>query len=194
MAGRPKHYKDEELIDRAIEAFWLKGYTATSAKDLLKVMDIGQGSFYLSFKGGKKELYKKSLIRFSKKNLKQFDDEIHHSADPIKYIKDFFLSITDRTIQQKYNGCYLGNSIVELSNLDEDTKLLSVELLSKLKNSFEKGLATAIEKGTLDRKKSPSLIAMYLINLWNGVNVSFRMYPENKEIKEMISLSLQILD
>lgn len=194
MAGRPKHYQDEELIDRAIEVFWQKGYNAASAQDLLKAMDIGQGSFYRSFPGGKKELYQKSLNRFLEKRIKEFHQGLGQSEDPIEFIKEFFYAVADRPTIKKSSGCYLGNTVVELSNIDEETKLLSVALLSKMKDGFEKALKKAQVVGKLDANKSPKTIALYLINLWNGINVTQRMYPQKKQLLEVLKMNLQILD
>ncbi len=194
MAGRPKHYADEELIDRATTVFWQKGYTAASAQDLMKAMDIGQGSFYRAFPGGKKELYQKSLRRFLEVSIGQFYTRLNESTDAIQFIKDFFYAIPIRTQQEKNNGCYLGNALIELSNLDEETKVISVELLVKLKEGFEKAIKRAIKEGQLSSDKSPKTLAIYLINLWNGINVTQRMYPQKKQIEEVLNLSLKILD
>ena len=194
MAGRPKHYSDEELLDAAIGVFWQKGYTAASAQDLMEAMDIGQGSFYRSFPGGKKELYQKSLSRFLQSAIKQFHEGLDSSVDPHQFIKDFFYRVVERSEQEKMNGCYLGNALVESSNLDEDTKLLSSELLSELKNGFEKALIAVQKMGKIGTQKSAPVLAAHLINLWNGLNVTQRMGLDSRELKELIDLNLQVLD
>lgn len=194
MAGRPKHYRDEELIDRATKVFWQKGYTAASAQDLMKAMDIGQGSFYRSFPGGKKELYQKSLGRFLEASIKNFNHNLKESECPIQFIKDFFYAIPIRSTEQKGQGCYLGNSIVELSNIDEDTKLMSVDLLKKLKDGFEKALVQAQKETKLSAEKSPKVFALFLINLWNGINITQRMNPQKKQMMELIEVNLRILE
>jgi len=185
MAGRPKIYSDEELIDRATKVFWEKGYNAASAKDLLKGMDIGQGSFYRSFPGGKRELYQKSL--------RNFHISLEQSKCPITFIRDFFTNIPKRSMNEINNGCYLGNSIVELSNLDGESLKIANNLLKKLKDGFEKALTMAKHQGKLNIDKSPKLLALYLINLWNGINVTQRMNFSKKEIKQVLDLNLNIL-
>lgn len=194
MAGRPKHNTDDELIDRAIKVFWEKGYHAASAKDLLKGMDIGQGSFYRSFPGGKKELYQKSMIRFLEKANKAYFKGLEESDCPITHVQNFFNVIPLRNKEEMYNGCYLGNAIVELSNLDEESIRIATNLLNKLKDGFEKALVMAQEEGKLDSGKSPRTLALYLINLWNGINVTNRMNFSKKELKSVLGLSLQVLD
>lgn len=174
--------------------FWQKGYTAALGQDLTKTMEIGQGSFYRSFPGGKKELYQKSLNRFLEVSIRGFNKNFKESECPIKFIKDFFYAIPMRSIEEKGQGCYLGNAIVELSNIDEETKLISADLLKKLKDGFEKALIKAQKEGKLDADKSPKTLALFLINLWNGINVTQRMYPQKQQITEILKLNLQLLE
>ena len=159
MAGRPKHYQEEELISRATEVFWQKGYTAASAQDLMKAMDIGQGSFYRVFPGGKKELYQKTIKYFLENSIKTFHRKLEDSENPIEFIKDFFYAILQRMPQKEQDGCYLGNAIVELSNLDEETKSIAAQQLNLLKTGFEKALSMAQNKGLLSTDNSPQLLA-----------------------------------
>jgi TetR/AcrR family transcriptional repressor of nem operon len=194
MAGRPKHYQEEELIDRAMKVFWKNGYNASSAQDLMQAMDVGQGSFYRTFRDGKKDLYQRSLKKFLEEPIKLFYEKLDQAENPIQFIKDFFYKITTNSSDQNQNGCYLGNAIVELSNLDEDTKLIASEQLNKLKEGFEKALVLAQEKGLLGKEQSTHLLALCLINLWNGINVTQRMEPSKEEIMSLLELNLKILD
>ena len=194
MAGRPKHFENEELIDKAMPIFWAKGYTATSAQDLLKAMEIGQGSFYRAFPGGKKELYQLSLLQFITNTTTKFNTALEETTHPIKFIESFFENIAIRSAQNMKNGCYLGNAIVEMSNVDEDTKVLSAKHLLKLQTGFENALVKAQDLKLLDNNKDPKILATYLLNLWNGLNVTLRMITDEKDIKALIKLNLEILE
>ncbi|RKR07977.1 TetR family transcriptional regulator [Maribacter vaceletii] len=194
MVGRPKHYPEKILINKATEVFWKKGYTASSAQDLMKAMDIGQGSFYRTFPGGKNELYQKTLNLFLEQSIKLFYERIAAAENPVQFIKDFFYAITLRTNDKKENGCYLGNAIVESSNLDENSKLIATKQLIKLQKGFEKALEKAQSLEMLSAQNSPKLLAAYLINLWNGINVTQRMNLTNKEMAKLLELNLQILN
>lgn len=193
MAGRPKYYNEDELIDRATIVFREKGYNAASAQDLMKAMGIGQGSLYRSFPGGKEELFKKSQNKFFSQAIARFHKNLDASKDPIVYIKNFFYVLIERTKQEKENGCYLGNAIVELSNLDEDAKMIYANNLAQLKDGFKKALIRAKKEGLLSEEKSPEALAFHLINFWNGVNITQRMDTNKEEIKTLIDLNLQVL-
>ena len=53
----------EQALDKAMLLFWKNGYTRTSLRDLLKVMGIGEGSFYNTIKS-KKRLFLECLRRY----------------------------------------------------------------------------------------------------------------------------------
>ncbi len=193
MAGRPKYYTEEELLDKAIKVFWKKGYTATSAKELFAGLGVGQGSLYNAFPGGKKELFQKSLARFLEVSIRSFHAELDQSACAIKFLKDFFAQVHFRDANEISNGCYLGNSTVEFANLDIETQVMSSDLLKKLQNGFEKALRRAQQEGKLSSDKSPKIIALYLMNLWNGLNVTQRMNISRSEMKELLKMNLAVL-
>lgn len=193
MSGRPKIFDEKDVIRKASEIFWKKGYEASSAEEVLQAMNMGKGSFYLHFKGGKKELYQRSLELFSTEAMEQFYKNLSQGPDEIDFLKQFILSLSDASNDRKQKGCYLGNGIVEMSNLDVKTKDQAGALLNKLEAAFVKIITEAQKTGRLKTQVSPTLLAKYLINLRNGINVTSRTEKNAKVFKEMIELSLEIL-
>lgn len=193
MAGRPKIFDTEEVIAKATEVFWARGYEAASTEELLAAMGIGKGSFYLAFKGGKKELYEKVLERFSREALNRFRKELAASSDPIAAIRALFLSIASTTKRVHQKGCIFGNTIAELSNSDVLLMEKAVHLLQELEEIFCQAIRTAQESGRLQNREQPELLARNLITLWNGLGITRRMYPDNKVLSAIIDMQLQFL-
>lgn len=193
MVGRPKIFDEKDVIRKASEVFWKKGYEASSAEELLAAMHMGKGSFYLHFKGGKKELYQRSLDLFSEEAMERFNKGLAAAPDEIQFLKSFILSLAELPKERKLNGCYLGNGIVEMSNLDPETKDRAGVLLNKLEKAFATIIKRAQDNGKLKTKLNHQLLAKYLINLRNGIVVTARTEKDTKQLKEMIELSLEIL-
>ncbi|HTF80199.1 MAG TPA: TetR/AcrR family transcriptional regulator [Cytophagales bacterium] len=194
MSGRPKIYEETEVIDKAIAVFWQKGYEAASADALLAAMGIGKGSFYLQFKGGKKELFDKSLEQFAKRSSEQFQTALAKAPDPVDFIRGFFLALADAPVERQLNGCYLGNAVMEMTHIDKDMQQKAVHLLAQLEQRFREIIGQAQQTGRISSSLSPELLARTLINLWNGINVTRRMYPQDTSIRTVIELQLKILD
>lgn len=193
-AGRPKGFDEDEVLDKAMGVFWAKGYEAASAEVLLAAMGIGKGSFYLAFKGGKRELYGKTLERRSRRGLEKFDAGLAEAEDPVRYLKDFFLALADSGKDRRLLGCYLGNALVEMSALDSGLRTQASHLLAKLEGRFRDILRRAREDGRIRSREEPEILAAHLINLWNGLNVTRRMPSQEKNIRALVELNFRPLE
>jgi TetR/AcrR family transcriptional regulator, transcriptional repressor for nem operon len=193
MAGRNKIFNEEEVIDRAIEIFWQRGYEPSSTDELLAAMGIGKGSFYHSFPGGKKELFEKALDQFSKSELAKFRAKLQSTDQPLEEIRNFFRSICDSEIEAHEKGCFLGNTIAELSNTDYELKNKAVQLLRELEITFYGIIKETQKKNQITNPAKPELLAKYLINLWNGLGITRRMNPDKIILRELVEMQLEVL-
>lgn len=193
MAGRPKIFDEKEVVEKAVNVFWTKGYEAASADELLEAMGIGKGSFYLAFKGGKKELYEKSLTQYAERFNRQFLHDISVSEDPVQLIREFFMALADDPKSKQMKGCYIGNALVQLSDGDADTKLIAAGLLSGFEGIFTDVIRKAQQQKKLKNNSRPEVLGKYLINLWNGVNVTRRSNPGDQHLKDVLEMSLEVL-
>lgn len=194
MAGRPRIYDEVQIIDKAINVFWDKCYDAASADELLAAMGIGKGSFYLNFKGGKQELYEKSVKRFADKFRKKIEQEMSESGDEIGCIKQLFLAEANQSPERKNRGCYIGNALIQLSVKDTHMRKIADNVLNELRQLFAKVIRNAQEKGQIKNKDNAEVLAWHLINLWNGINVTKRMSQSPEELLSLIELNLRLLE
>lgn len=192
MKGRPAIYDNDQVIKDAQQVFWEKGYTATSLSDLVSVTGMGSGSFYNAFKGGKKEVFLKT-IRQRRQDFKRFTDELERSDAPIDLIKSFFISLAKADEQSYLKGCIISNTIVEMTFIDEKLQQEAVEILKDVEQLYTNTIRTAQEAGTLSTQTDPQILGRYLITLYNGFHILRRMYPNQEILQEQIDMQLQIL-
>jgi len=193
MSGRPKIFNEEEVINKAIEVFWKYGYEASSTEVLLDAMGIGKSSFYLEFKGGKKELFERAMVQRSRLSLEGIEKGYRDAENKIEYLKSLFYSIADTKLARHQNGCLLGNAIAELSNREIDLKDVAASLLVKLEQLFLKIIKECQANGTLKTKEKPEMLARHLLSIWNGLNISVRVYSNKKVLLPLIEKQLEIL-
>lgn len=193
MAGRPKIYDETDAIRKATTIFWKKGYEASSTEDLLAAMGIGKGSFYLHFKDGKRELFKRSLDLFSVEAMKRFNDRLSGADDEIKFLKEYFMSLADSTAEQRQKGCYLGNAIVEMSNIDPRLRAHAAALMDRLEQAFRNIIEKAQASNRIKNRTDARLLAKYLVNLRNGIFVTMRSENNKEDLKALIKQSLDII-
>ncbi|WP_185937046.1 TetR/AcrR family transcriptional regulator [Chitinophaga polysaccharea] len=194
MSGRPKIFDDQEVLSKAADVFWRQGYEATSTEDLLEAMGIGKGSFYLAFKGGKKELYERALALRSDQAMARFRRELDAADDPVEYIREFFRRVAHSTRAKHQNGCIFGNAVAELSNIENPMMKRAATHLQGLEALFLDALLRGKKQGTLHSKLEPAVLARLLLNNWNGLGITRRIYPDNDALSELIETQLKVLD
>lgn len=176
---RKKEFDVGEVVHKAMEAFWDRGYEATSLNDLLKCMKIQRASLYNAF-GDKHTLFLDALRRY---------DSVIHQPDMAKRLKmssprQAILSLFDDTITMVVehgarNGCFLINTALEMSPHDEEVAEFIRKALTHTEQQFfrkliEKGRAN----GEIDKSVVPSQTARALLSLFIGLTVFSRSRPE----------------
>ncbi len=194
MAGRPRKFDERDILMKAAMLFWKKGYEGTSSEELLEAMGIGKGSFYLHFKDGKREVFIKSLTLLADESLRSFEKELQNADDKIELIKEHFYRRLELNGEQRNYGCFMGNTLVELTNTDDRFQYWASDYLKKRENQYRKVIEEAQQAERIISKEDPAIIAKLLTNLWNGMNISKRMQGDEILLKKAIDLNLKILD
>lgn len=193
MAGRPKIFDQQTALEKASKLFWEKGYEATSLDDLISVMGIQKGSFYHSF-GSKKLLFIETIKLYEKISFEEYEKLLKETENPIELIKAFFLHCADSPKSEHLKGCFAGNTLAELTGIDEELTRNAKEYLKKLENIFFEQISIAQNNKTIKNKTEPKILARYLLNLWNGINITRRIYQSNEDLKPLIEFQLSILN
>ena len=193
MAGRPKIFDKKEVIDKAAGLFWSRGYEAASTDELLAAMGIGKGSFYLAFPDGKRELFEKALEQFNNHTLVKLQAALEKTDKPAAEIRKFFRDMAHAPKEEHTKGCFMGNTVAELSNIDHQLKLKAVKRLKQLEELFYHAVIKALENGELKTKEDPAVLARYLLTMWNGLNITRRIYTDAGILTSLIEMQLKVL-
>lgn len=193
MKGRPNIFHNKEIILKAQEIFWRKGFNATSMSDLSKATGAGAGTLYNTFKGGKKELFKASLQQ-RKEALDDFRTRLENSEHPVKLIKDFFLGVATGSIESHLKGCIVANTLVEMTFIDSELKNNAIEILKETEKLYTAAILKEQKKGNIKSQLPADSLGKFLITLWCGINSLRRIYPDNKVLKQQIEIQLQVIN
>ncbi|SKA43749.1 transcriptional regulator, TetR family [Chitinophaga eiseniae] len=190
MAGRNRIFDEQEVVRKATAVFWERGYEATSTEDLLAAMGIGKGSFYNAFPGGKQELFEKALEQFSTRAFTELKAAVATGDDPVAAVLDFFRDIAKESRAVHMKGCFMGNTVAELSHTEPALERKAVHRLQQMEQLFTTILENGQQSGRLKTKTPAPVLARHLVNLWNGLNITRRMYPNTEGLSALIELNL----
>src|SRR5215467_12563628 len=116
--ARPREFDEAAVLDAAIERFWLRGYEATSVRDLADEMIIAGASLYNAF-GDKRGLYARALNRYLDQTFRERIRRIEPVLRPRKAIEVFLREIIKRSLGDKQRrGRMLVNSAIESAPYD----------------------------------------------------------------------------
>ena len=193
MAGRYRAFDENQVLAQAAEVFWQKGYESSTTEDLLTAMDLNKGSLYNAF-GNKKQLFQTVVKHYAAAIFENLRHDIEQSNEPVAVIRAFFKEACDpKDLSAHLKGCFLGNAVSELASIDQELEQLAIEKLATLESIFKEALEKGKRLGHLPADFETALHARYLINIWNGINVTRRMYPSKKELEPMLKMSLNML-
>jgi len=113
---RPKEFERAEVLDKAIEVFWRKGFADTSLHDLEVSTGVNKSGLYSEFKD-KDDIFAQSLKRYRETNPALAILE----RTPLgrKNLEDFLLAGQNCS---GLRGCFIANSVREISILSPSAK------------------------------------------------------------------------
>ena len=176
---RKKEFGVDTVLDNAMQAFWSRGYKATSLNDLLDCMQIQRASLYNAF-GDKRTLFIETLRRY---------DAIHRRAEVAKranmpsprqaILGLFHDAVTTVVEYEARNGCFLINTALELSPHDEEVAEIVRVAFSHMEHKFfRKMIEKSQASGEIAASVVPALTARALLSLFIGLQVLSRSRPE----------------
>lgn len=191
--ARPRSFNEAEIIDKAVEVFWKKGYEATSIQDLVNAMGIQRGSLYSTF-GNKQQLFIKSLERYSVTVVSKLLDILESKPSAIESIKLFFAQLVEHLLNAgELRSCLVTNSAIERGLRDPETRQLVLKLLQALEEGFYQALLRAKNNNELSTELNLKQLARYLTSSMQGLLVMGKVCSERAVLEDINQVSLSIL-
>ena len=190
--ARQKEFDRDEVLEKAMNLFWYKGYEATSVQDLVERMGINRGSLYDTF-GDKHSLYLAVLDRYSKTAAEQL--QILEQADAgLPAIERFFYALeTEFSAGEHCKGCLMANSMVELALHDPQTARKIAAHLSRMETGFHQVLVRAQKKGEIATDRDLQALARFLTSSVNGLSVMAKAVSDRKVLQDIVKVILSVL-
>lgn len=180
--GRKLEFEYEQAIERATGVFWTNGYSASSMRDLLKAMRIGEGSFYHLF-GSKNRLYLECLRHYNDTVTRRRLALLEAEPSLRKGLRNFFKDLLDDLDNPKRPHVCLMSRSLSSDVMDEADLASSVKSAMKLfEEALSARLARAKQSGELPSGFQAVLSAQIIFTFLQGY---FRVVKVLKPREEM---------
>lgn len=192
--ARPREFDSEDVLERAMQAFWAKGYRATSLDDLCAATRLSRSSLYATF-GGKRALLHRSLDRYEEQGAARIAAALARPGPVRHAIAGFVNDLIERIAEGPgRRGCFIGNCAAELARNDKVTAARVRRSLGRVERLFRDALMRARARGELSRTADVDALARFLVSGIQGLRLVGKANPDRATLKGIAGVMLRCLD
>jgi TetR/AcrR family transcriptional regulator, transcriptional repressor for nem operon len=190
--ARPREFEADAALERAMQAFWAKGYKATSLEDLCQATGLSRSSLYAAF-GGKRALLHRSLARYEQNAVKRINAALAKPLPVREAIASFIDELIDGIVAGPGRaGCFIGNCAAELAG-DRATASRVRQSLARVEGAFRDGLARAQARGELAADADLKALSRFLVSGIQGLRLVGKANPDRAALAGIAEVMLGCL-
>jgi TetR/AcrR family transcriptional repressor of nem operon len=189
-----KQFDRDQVLDKAMKAFWNRGYEATSLQALVDHTGINRGSLYATYRD-KHALFLAALRRYMDTiHLKRLA-ELESRYDAREAIRRSFLAFTEEASEKSGSrGCFLTNTALELAQHDPEAGKIVAEAQRKTEAWFARMIRKGKTEGEIAPHVKPMEAAAALLASLIGISVLARSRPERALLHTIVENAVRRLE
>ena len=183
--GRSRTYDRNEVLTKAMNLFWAKGYEGTHLQELVSVTGLNRFSLYKEF-NGKDGIFSESLDKYLT------DAKNHYApllATPLglQNIYNYFESVH---FPKDYNGCFAVNCLTE-QNIINTSEFIKVKTFFKeIEKAYLNNLKAAKKNKEIPKGKDILALSKFLLSLDFGLAI-FGVISKKKSDRVIVTSQLK---
>jgi TetR/AcrR family transcriptional repressor of nem operon len=192
--ARPKEFDPGEAMREAMAAFWERGYHATSVSDLLTEMKLNRGSLYGTF-GDKKKLFLATLAEYEKQSRETMRQTLEQPGSARKAIEQWAHETALLCAGESgLRGCLGVKAAMEMAPQDREVADWVKTVTRARDQLVQKAVRRGQASGEINSRLEARVVARCLNTLLAGLKVVGTAEPTEKDVRDVVSMVLRILD
>ena len=192
--ARPREFDPELATQEAMEAFWERGYAATSVSDLLAEMKLNRGSLYGTF-GDKKQLFLAALEKYDEQHRAAWFEVLNRPGSAKAALREWVMAAAQGcTGEGGRRGCLIAKAAVELVPHDRDVAKWITRLHRRNEGIVASVVSRGQSEGEINTRSSAAAIARFLLAGLGGLRMLGTASPTQKDVNEVAELILRVLE
>ena len=190
--GKPLSFDRDEVLEKAMDVFWEKGFSKTGMTELLERMGIQRQSFYNTF-GSKEEVFLDAITRYSRGILSRTNLILEQDRHPLENMKELFDMMRGMSETKDGCGCLLGNSIAEFGDSQDAVGELLQKQVHGLYTAFFQAFTRAVENGYIAADKDPKVLATSFLAMTQGMALLSKMGFGDEMLNDVFQVTEELL-
>jgi TetR/AcrR family transcriptional repressor of nem operon len=189
--SRTREFDLDRALDRAMRLFWARGYSNTSLRDLLRVMQIGEGSFYHAVKG-KAELYLRCLMRYNDVVTGRRLEILRRPGAIGTVVRTFFKSVLDDLDDPATpRVCLMAGSLSGDVLAERELERYVIGEMKAFERAFVKRFEAARRSGDVTRDFDCQAASQLLVTYLQGMFRVVRVLNTRRQIERQLDSLLR---
>ena len=186
--ARPRQFDESDVLERARDLFWERGYAATSIQDLEQRLGIKRSSLYSVF-GSKRALYERTLKQYQADNLAYLRAHFAQVDDLREAVRAMFMRAIDAQVHapERPRGCYIVGATSELAAVDADI----FAFIADNRSVFVDILAEAIRRAR--PAADAQALANYFFTFYSGLQVTLQTGIDRAQLCAVVETAVAVL-
>lgn len=185
--ARKKNFDEVKALESAMLLFWKKGYSATSMKELEKVMGLTITSISNAF-GNKRALFEKALNYYLQHILIKFIESLDNADSPENAIKAILMEVIHLHFNPSYpGGCLVVFSVLENEQHDDRIRTILRSALNLLRERIVQRLENDQKKGRVAPEIDCHSMANHITALITGMTTMAKAGFSKNELERLIN-------
>ena len=181
-----KQFDEAEVVEKAMHAFWERGYASTSLADLTERTGVGRGSLYSVFRD-KHDLFVASLRMYDERMRRQQLALLAAKHAPREAIRQLLLAFTRNIKESGGNrGCFLTNTALELAAHDSKVAQIVAHSQAEIEAFFSEMIRRGQADGSVDSALDAGQVGRGLLATLIGIVVLTRSRPDKPLLSAII--------
>jgi TetR/AcrR family transcriptional regulator, transcriptional repressor for nem operon len=192
--ARQKEFDRDEVLHRAMEVFWTRGYEGASLQDLVAHMRINRQSIYDTF-GDKHSLFLQALDRYREIQRRSVFELLAQPGPVKKNIRKLFEMVVQRALSAEgRRGCFVGNAMSEMAGRCRDTAERTCSSVTAAEKAFQRALIRGKKQGEFIAVRDPRAVARFLFSSLQGLLLMAKARPDRETLNDIVKVTLSVLD
>jgi TetR/AcrR family transcriptional repressor of nem operon len=191
--ARTKDFDENEVLIKAVNLFWYKGYNGTSIQDLVDGLGISRSSLYDTY-GDKHTLFMKALESYQASASGTMCNIISNNVSAKVAIRRLLeLTTLELVGDNQHRGCFMTNAAVEVAPHNAEVNNMICRNDQLIEDAFYQAIKKGQESGEITNKKDARALARFIFNAVQGIRVSAKLTSDKAVFDDIVDLTMSVL-
>ncbi|WP_158542154.1 TetR/AcrR family transcriptional regulator [Pedobacter chinensis] len=181
--ARSIEFDETDIVSRAQDVFWKKGYQATSMQDLVRATGLNPGSIYNTF-GSKHNLFLLCLKNYLQP-VQDFNPEKSGNKNSLIILKSYIQGVVEAGGLTE-NACLSAKASLEMGAADADICGVLKSSANKAFQNYEQLIIRAQHDHLVRQDLDASALAQLISATISGLGQNFILFKDKKRIEKIV--------